>query len=76
MIIFSFKENESVGEGSVGNLDQLFLMLMGIIILFMQVKLFSGMASKPITIRWIRTGFQSDRKIMYSIELKTIFCEY
>ncbi len=29
----------------------------------------SSMASKPITIRWIRTGSQPDWKIMYSIEL-------
>ncbi len=36
----------------------------------------SSMASKPITIRWIRTGSQPDRKVMYSIELQTIFYEY
>ncbi len=34
------------------------------------------MASKPITIRWIRTGSQPDWKVMYSIELQTIFYEY
>ena len=34
------------------------------------------MASKPITIRWIRTGSKPDWKIMYSIELHTIFYEY
>ena len=34
------------------------------------------MASKPITICWIRTGSQPDGKIMYSIELYTISYEY
>ena len=36
----------------------------------------SSMASKPITIRWIKIGSQPDWKIMYSIELQTIFYEY
>ena len=34
---------------------------------------FFSMASKPITIRWIRTGSQSDRKMMYNIEIQTFF---
>ena len=35
------------------------------------------MASKPINIRWIRTGFQPYRKkIMFSIVLQTIFHLY
>ena len=34
------------------------------------------MALKPITIHLIRTGFQPDGKIMYRIELQTIFYEY
>ncbi len=34
------------------------------------------MASKPITICWIRTGSQPDLKIIYSTELQTIFYEY
>ena len=34
------------------------------------------MASKPITIRWIGTGSQPDWKILYSIELQTVFYEY
>ena len=34
------------------------------------------MASKPITIRLIRTGSQSDWNILYSIELQTIFYKY
>ncbi len=33
-------------------------------------------ASKPITIRWIRNGSRQDWKIIYSIELQTIFYEY
>ncbi len=33
----------------------------------------SSMAAKPITIRWIRTGSQTDLKSMYNIELQTIF---
>ncbi len=36
----------------------------------------SSMASKPINNRWFRTGSQPDWKIMYSIELQTIFYEY
>ena len=34
------------------------------------------MASKPITIRWIRPDSQPDWKIMYSIDLQTIFYKY
>ncbi len=34
------------------------------------------MASKPITIRLIKTGSQPDWKIIYSTELQTIFYEY
>ncbi len=37
---------------------------------------FNSMASKPIIIRWIRTGSQPDWKFMYSIELQTVFNEY
>ena len=36
---------------------------------------FYSMASKPINIRWIRTGSQSNLKIMYNIVLQTIFHE-
>ena len=35
-------------------------------------KFYSSMASKPIDIHWIRTGYQSYRKVMYSIELQTM----
>ncbi len=34
------------------------------------------MALKPVNIRWFRTGSQLDGKIMYRIELQTIFYEY
>ncbi len=34
------------------------------------------MASKLIFIRWIRTGSQPNKKIMYSIELWIIFYEF
>ena len=34
------------------------------------------MASKPITIRWIRTSSQPDWKILYNIELQIFFYEY
>ncbi len=34
------------------------------------------MALKPVNIRWFRTGSQPDGKIMYRIELQTIFYEY
>ena len=34
------------------------------------------MALNPISIRWIITGSQPDRKIMYSIESLSIFYEY
>ena len=37
-----------------------------------QVKQFSIMAPKPITIRWIRSGSQIEWKIMYSIELQSV----
>ncbi len=37
--------------------------------------MFSSMASKPITIRWIRTGSQPYWKIMYSIVLQIVFHE-
>ncbi len=37
---------------------------------------FYSMTSKPITICLIRTGSQQDWKIMYSIELQTIFYGY
>ena len=40
-------------------------------------KMFSfNMASKPINIRWIWTGFQPYWRIMYSIVLETIFHKY
>jgi len=39
-------------------------------------KEFFSMASKPITIRWIKIDSQPDEKIMYSIELQTIFYKY
>ncbi len=45
-------------------------------LVYLSILLFSSMASKPITIRWIRTGSKTDWKIMYSIELQTIFYEY
>ncbi len=38
-------------------------------------KAFSSMASEPIFIHWINTGSQPDWKIVYSIELQTIFYE-
>ncbi len=34
------------------------------------------MALKPVIIRWFRTGSQPDGKIMYRMELQTIFYEY
>ncbi len=34
------------------------------------------MALKPVNILWFRTGSQPDGKIMYRIELQTIFYEY
>ncbi len=34
------------------------------------------MALKPVNTRWFRTGSQPDGKIMYRIELQTIFYEY
>ena len=37
---------------------------------------FFRMASKPIKIRWIRTGSHPYLKIMYSIVLQTISHEY
>ena len=37
---------------------------------------FFSTISKPTTIRWISTGSQPDRKIMYSIELQIIFYEH
>ena len=38
-------------------------------------KLYHSMASKPINIRWIRTGSQPYCKILYNIVLQTIFHE-
>ena len=35
----------------------------------------SSMASKPINIRWVLTGFQPNWKIMHSIVLQTILYE-
>ena len=37
---------------------------------------FSCMATKPINIRWIRTGSQPYWKTMYSLVLQTIFHAY
>ena len=36
---------------------------------------FSSLASKPINIQWIRFGFQPYLKILYSIEVQTIYHE-
>ncbi len=49
------------------------------LVYFIQVnrdKTISIVASKPISIRWIRNGSRPDWKIMYSIELQTIFYNY